>query len=1069
MYTPSTCAGCTAEIEAIYHDKVQAFVYATSPYNLPVEKKYKLSDNVLNSKNPKVWKSILESKYLNELQERVDYFIKELAPLPEAEDLLNKLSDFKKDIGEAIEGAIDAYNELHPKDIDSLTDSLEKITTKTVAACGSKQKRSVDPCKNVKPLYQPLPDNEHIINQYLDYAFIVATKQGRNLKYMTNLSKLLDETKENYSKVEQRKLDLLLRKASNFRKKYIDDNSLKAISKKDFPKQLPALYSNGEHTILLFKENNQYKLYSKSINYNEIFTLKADLTYPELSSFIEQFFSVNSINLHYNCYVLTKPLPENAINQLKLKPHQISTDYQELLKGKVPGIKNFSEKEILDLSGYNFQNKDIKKLTKINLNKVKTLILDNNNIGINGLEAILYSGNFPNLKELSIRNNKLDIKDASSLINLNKLPILDISQNKFSLQAIEQFSLLENSKIQIVTGKDYDQLKYQIGQYGGYDKYLESVHIQEIMPNMHSKQYGKALGNKLLNAAGHIQLINSLHSISQTCVQDDATKECMLGLAGFSYSFLSQPIENIAIKYTVKSLNNAGNIASKFSRFKSIKPEFIIKVGAGKYAVKFAKGAAGAIAGVFDIVDITLASVKLNECLSTIDNKCSDKEIRDSIASITFSSISFISGIVFIANPIAGIVVGTVLMIGQGIYNGVSNIIEYEEKYDTTHNENWSIFWRSFLSYPMHKDITELAARKEYIDKLTEQAFANFRALSNNTDIVAYGFGLGEIFLETVKVKKTVTPGPLVKPNLISKNYREVEVEETNTKLCSSSSVIDMSKPHNKKYSLSRFLPKKLPQTDIICLPKKTNNNYEYSEESNNSEDSKYYCENAVVIQSQANSFSKNPSIIYDLGYINSGYIIGSNKWNNIFYIHESNSALRGGENITNHFVFLGKNFTGRIKFAYNSTNIIDTSKLSNEDIKISWNSTVPISGLMNIRFANEKSTIWAEQIDEKIKINIYGSRNNTDTVICNTEDVASKSKLQSPILVNTGGANNPFYPDKIKNCNDVVVYPNTNVSGEVGKYLFYIKTNGFGNYNTKSEIDVKGNVTVTFPDIVLL
>ncbi|HJD61049.1 MAG TPA: hypothetical protein LFV90_02640 [Rickettsia endosymbiont of Columbicola hoogstraali] len=57
----------------------------------------------------------------------------------------------------------------------------------------------------------------------------------------------------------------------------------------------------------------------------------------------------------------------------------------------------------------------------------------------------------------------------------------------------------------------------------------------------------------------------------------------MLGLAGFSYSFLSQPIENIAIKYTVKSLNNVGNIASKFSRFKSIKPEFIIKVGAGKF------------------------------------------------------------------------------------------------------------------------------------------------------------------------------------------------------------------------------------------------------------------------------------------------------------------------------------------------------------------------------------------------------------------------------------------------------------------------------------------------------
>lgn len=122
----------------------------------------------------------------------------------------------------------------------------------------------------------------------------------------------------------------------------------------------------------------------------------------------------------------------------------------------------------------------------------------------------------------------------------------------------------------------------------------------------------------------------------------------MLGLAGFSYSFLSQPIENIVVKYTIKSLNNAENIASKFSHFKSIKPEFIIKVGAGKYAVKFAKGAAGAIAGAFDTVDITLASIKLNECLSTIDTKCSDKEIRDSIASITFSSVSFINGIEFL-------------------------------------------------------------------------------------------------------------------------------------------------------------------------------------------------------------------------------------------------------------------------------------------------------------------------------------------------------------------------------------------------------------------------------------
>lgn len=102
MYPPSTCAGCTAEIEAIHHDGVQAFVYAASPYNVPVENKYKLSDNILNSKNPNVWKSVLESKYLNELQRQADFLVNKLATLPEAEELLNKLSDFRRDIGETI-------------------------------------------------------------------------------------------------------------------------------------------------------------------------------------------------------------------------------------------------------------------------------------------------------------------------------------------------------------------------------------------------------------------------------------------------------------------------------------------------------------------------------------------------------------------------------------------------------------------------------------------------------------------------------------------------------------------------------------------------------------------------------------------------------------------------------------------------------------------------------------------------------------------------------------------------------------------------------------------------------
>ncbi|WCR54360.1 MAG: hypothetical protein PG981_001382 [Wolbachia endosymbiont of Ctenocephalides orientis wCori] len=45
--------------------------------------------------------------------------------------------------------------------------------------------------------------------------------------------------------------------------------------------------------------------------------------------------------------------------------------------------------------------------------------------------------------------------------------------------------------------------------------------------------------------------------------------------------------------------------------------------------------------------------------------------------------------------PGVGTLVGIALMVSQGVYSGVSNIIEYEEKYDTTHDENWRIFWHT--------------------------------------------------------------------------------------------------------------------------------------------------------------------------------------------------------------------------------------------------------------------------------------------------------------------------------------------------------------------------------------
>ncbi len=172
----------------------------------------------------------------------------------------------------------------------------------------------------------------------------------------------------------------------------------------------------------------------------------------------------------------------------------------------------------------------------------------------------------------------------------------------------------------------------------------------------------------------------------------------------------------------------------------------MVKIFGAKYATKIAKGGAGALSGVFDIIDIGRSIDALIECnkRADSDNPCSDKEIRDNIASITFSSVSFISGVgltVAGAGPM-GVVVGAVYNDRTGNIYWYSNIIEYEKKYDTTHSENWSIFWRTFLLQRMSEDIEHLEARHETVNKIVENAE---QILSNSPEfIVDYATGLGK-------------------------------------------------------------------------------------------------------------------------------------------------------------------------------------------------------------------------------------------------------------------------------------------------------------------------------------
>ncbi|MBV2145240.1 MAG: hypothetical protein KTM48_00620, partial [Wolbachia endosymbiont of Pissodes strobi] len=82
-------------------------------------------------------------------------------------------------------------------------------------------------------------------------------------------------------------------------------------------------------------------------------------------------------------------------------------------------------------------------------------------------------------------------------------------------------------------------------------------------------------------------------------------------------------------------------------------------------------------------------------------------------------------------------------MVGYGIYSGISNVIEYKEKYNTTPGEDWSIFLRSSLSLPMAQDVQYLTARKNIVNSIAQEAW---RALNSSTDgVVAYAVGFGDM------------------------------------------------------------------------------------------------------------------------------------------------------------------------------------------------------------------------------------------------------------------------------------------------------------------------------------
>ncbi|WP_425385027.1 ankyrin repeat domain-containing protein [Wolbachia endosymbiont (group B) of Schoenobius gigantella] len=580
----------------------------------------------------------------------------------------------------------------------------------------------------------------------------------------------------------------------------------------------------------------------------------------------------------------------------------------------------------------------------------------------------------------------------------------------------------------------------------GYGRYIENERIKNLHGDISQQNSGliksPKLKSRLMSAAGGIQLIRGIHGAIVSCKDGTAT-DCGLNLGGIGWSFASQPIENVMVKITPKVVASAEKVAGKIvSGTLGKQTKFAIRIAGVKFGSTIAKGTAGAIAGVFDIVDIGMSASNLVDCKKRedSDNPCGEKEIRDNIASISFSGVSFVSGVALTAAsmPVVGIAVGFGLMVGYGIYSGVSNIVEYEKKYDTTHDENWRIFWHTFVFQPVPQDVQHLAARKEMVNSLAKGAW---KALNNDpSNVVAYGIGLGKI------------NGNTLRPDYAT---------------------IMMNRKNANTQDLSRVIPDYIEGASMICLPHSTSQDYEKGIKSS-VPSAKYCCDNAMVIShdKRVNMMQKDKTIIYDLSNVDRGTVVGSNEWNNNFLIGSGTANITGGSNkVVNRFVVNNVDFSGKIIGESNSVNILDLSQLKDTVIGVNVNYRFKPSASGSLKARVNGRWLINDQIDNNGIFNYYyvGRKNKVDEISCMGYSEHFTGIDDRDVIIDSSGGSNKNEKDVVENCKKVIISPYTTVKGGKSNYTFYVKAADYKGKGLYSEIDVDGTGTVIFPEIDLL
>lgn len=265
---------------------------------------------------------------------------------------------------------------------------------------------------------------------------------------------------------------------------------------------------------------------------------------------------------------------------------------------------------------------------------------------------------------------------------------------------------------------------------------------------------------------------------------------------------------------------------------------------------------------------------------------------------------------------------------------------------------------------------------------------------------------------------------------------------------------------------ISRVIPDTIENATMICLPQFTQDEFE-KDVRRTVPSAVHYCENAMVI-ADSRRIKRGDSIILNLEHVKSGEVAGSNELKNIFLIFRGDIRINGGNFTTNRFKLFNPFFQGRIIGGSNATNILDMSQSTDFDlVDMKFAKRSCLRGRFTATLSLSLKVI-DDSIDGSLEFRNYyyaGRPKMRDHVSCFT---ACKNQ---EILIDSGrGGASHIDTDTVRNCNQIILSPFTEVTGVMSDYTIYVKTNGYNGTDLYSSINIEqGSVVLIFPEIELI